>query len=239
MNTTAQEALNLARGVAAGLGGVACDVAVCPPFVYLDAVARTLKGGPLAVGGQNMYFEGKGAFTGEISAAMLKDVGCRYVILGHSERRHIFGEQDALINAKVKAALAAGLDPILCVGETLSERDGNQTLGVVERQTREGLQGVAADALPRVTLAYEPVWAIGTGRNATPAQAQEVHAEIRKVLAALYGRNAADAVRIQYGGSVKPENASEILAQPDVDGALVGGAALKADSFLAIVKAAK
>lgn len=239
MHTTAQEAVQLAKGVSDGIGGVNCDVAVCPPYVYLDAVAKAVKGGRLGVGAQNMHFEAKGAFTGEISAAMVKDTGCKYVILGHSERRHIFGEKDDFINAKVKAALAAGLDPILCVGETLAERDANTTIAVVERQTREGLKSVTAEQMARVTIAYEPVWAIGTGRNATPAQAQEVHAEIRKVLTALYGKAVAEAVRIQYGGSVKPENAREILAQPDVDGALVGGAALKADSFLAIVKAAK
>jgi triosephosphate isomerase len=239
MHTTAPEALQLARGVSDGLGSVNCDVAVCPPFVYLDAVAKALKGGRVAVGAQNMHFEAKGAFTGEVSAAMLKEVGCRYVILGHSERRHVFGEKDDFINAKVKAALAGGLDPILCVGETLAERDANTTMAVVERQTREGLKGVTSEQMARVTIAYEPVWAIGTGRNATPAQAQEVHAETRKVLVALYGKAVAESVRIQYGGSVKPENAREILAQPDVDGALVGGAALKADSFLAIVKAAK
>jgi triosephosphate isomerase len=170
---------------------------------------------------------------------MLKDAGCRYVILGHSERRHILGEKDELIRAKVQAALAAQLEPILCVGETLEERDANRTLAVIERQVREGLSGTTAEQARRVTLAYEPVWAIGTGRSATPEQAQEVHAAIRKLLAALFGADTAETIRIQYGGSVKPENARAILGQPDVDGALVGGACLKADSFLQIARAAK
>ena len=239
MNTSGREAVELAGAVAEGASGAAADLAVCPPFVYLEAVAKALKGSRVALGAQNMYFEPKGAFTGEISAAMLKDVGCRYVILGHSERRHVLGENDAVIRAKVKAALAAGLDPILCVGETLKERDSSRTLSVVERQVREGLSGVGAESAGRITIAYEPVWAIGTGRNATPAQAQEVHAEIRNILAQLYGKAVAETIRIQYGGSVKPENAREILGQPDVDGALVGGASLKADSFLDIAKAAK
>ena len=177
--------------------------------------------------------------VGEVSAAMLKDVGCRCVILGHSERRHVLGERDELIRAKVKAALAAGLDPILCVGETLEERDANRMLAVVERQVREGLSGTTAEAARRVTVAYEPVWAIGTGRNATPEQAQEAHAAIRKLLAALFGKDVAEAIRNQYGGSVKPDNARAIISQPDVDGALVGGASLKADSFLDIARAAK
>jgi len=239
MNTTAQDAVRLARAVAEGAGALEMDLAVCPPFVYLGAVAAALRGSRVALGGQNMYFEPKGAFTGEVSAAMLKDVGCRCVILGHSERRHILGERDDLIRAKVQAAVAAGLDPILCVGETLEERDANRTLAVVERQVREGLSGTTADAARRVTIAYEPVWAIGTGRNATPEQAQEAHAAVRKLLAALFGKDVAESIRIQYGGSVKPENARAILSQPDVDGALVGGASLKADSFLDIARAAK
>ena len=239
MNTTGQEAVQLATAVAQGARDVHADLAVCPPFVYLSAVAAALRGSRVALGAQNMYFEPKGAFTGEVSAAMLKDVGCRCVILGHSERRHILGEKNDLIRAKVRAALAAELEPILCVGETLDERDANRTLSVIEEQVREGLTGTPAAQALRVTLAYEPVWAIGTGRNATPEQAQEVHAAIRKLLGALYGADTAQAIRIQYGGSVKPENAKALLSQPDVDGALVGGACLKADSFLAIARAAK
>jgi triosephosphate isomerase len=225
--------------VAKGSHDVRADLAICPPFVYLCAVAAALKGSRVGLGAQNMYFEAKGAFTGEISAAMVKDTGCRYVILGHSERRHILGEKDEVIRTKVQAAFAAQIEPILCVGETLEERDGNRTLAVIERQVREGLTGTTAEQARRLTLAYEPVWAIGTGRNATPEQAQEVHAAIRKLLAALFGADTAETIRIQYGGSVKPENAHAILGQPDVDGALVGGASLKADSFLQIARAAK
>jgi len=239
MNTNGQEAVQLGMAVAVGAHDVRADLAVCPPFVYLCAVAAALKGSRVALGAQNMYSEPKGAYTGEISAAMLKDAGCRCVILGHSERRHILGEKDDLIRAKVRAALAAQLEPILCVGETLEERDANRTLTVIERQVREGLSGTPAEQARRVTLAYEPVWAIGTGRSAAPEQAQEVHAAIRKLLAALFGADTAEAIRIQYGGSVKPENARAILSQPDVDGALVGGACLNADSFLQIARAAK
>lgn len=238
MHTTSREAAALATAIARGADEVDVDLAVCPPFVYLESVASALKGRPVATGAQNMYFEPKGAFTGEISAAMLKDIGCRYVILGHSERRHVFGERDELISAKMRAAADAGLLPILCVGETLDEREAGQTLAVVERQVRAGVSALSGDAIPSLTIAYEPVWAIGTGRTATPEQAQEIHAEIRGLLAGLIGDQNAQAVRIQYGGSVKPENAGDILAQPDVDGALVGGASLKADSFLAIAKAA-
>ena len=239
MNTTMAEAVELARVVAATTLGAAADVAICPPFVYLAAVAGAVKGSAVAVGAQNMYFEAKGAFTGETSATMLKDVGCRYVILGHSERRHVLGEKDELINRKLQAALAAGLLPILCVGEKLDERQANKTMAVVETQVREGLKGVSEAAMASVTIAYEPVWAIGTGLNATPEQAQEVHAAIRKLVKGLYNAKIADAMRIQYGGSVTAQNAAELLAKPDVDGALVGGASLKADSFAAIVKAAK
>jgi len=238
MNTNGQEAVRLGMAVAQGSHEVRADLAVCPPFVYLCAVAAALKGSRVALGAQNMYFEPKGAFTGEVSAAMLKDTGCRYVILGHSERRHILGEKDELVRAKVRAALAAQLDPILCVGETLEERDADRTLAVVERQVREGLSGSTADQARRVTLAYEPVWAIGTGRNATDAQAQEVHAFIRQHLGLAWNKDFAERVRIQYGGSLKPENARGLLSQEDIDGGLIGGASLKAESFLAIAAAA-
>ena len=216
----------------------AYDVAVAPPFVYLDEVARTLSGSRVRVGAQNMCDEESGAFTGEISAAMLEDVGASFVILGHSERRHIYGETDALINAKVARALGGALDVILCVGETIEEREAGQTEPTVRRQLTEGLAGVTAGQMGRVTLAYEPVWAIGTGLTATPAQAGEVHEYLRGLLSGLFDEGVAGATRIQYGGSVKPSNAVELLAVPDVDGALVGGAALKAETFLPILDAA-
>ena len=238
MNTTAAEAVALARAVADGSADVDADLAVAPPYVYLAAVADVVKDSGVAVSAQDMYFEAKGAFTGEVSAQMLMDVGCSYVILGHSERRHVMGESDELINRKVRAALAAGLKPILCIGELLEEREAGRTSAVCERQVTEGLADVSASDMERVTMAYEPVWAIGTGRTATPEQAQDVHAEVRALIGKLYGVDVAGALRIQYGGSVKPENAAELMCQPDVDGALVGGASLKADSFLAIAKAA-
>jgi triosephosphate isomerase len=211
------------------------DIAVCPPFVYLAQVAAAVAGSRIAVGAQNCFYENNGAFTGEISAAMLKDVGCRYVILGHSERRHVIGEMDELINRKVLKALSDGLDVILAVGELLAERDAGTTLEVVSRQVKRGTEGVGKAEMARVTIAYEPVWAIGTGRTATPQQAQEVHAMIRSLLAALYGNELAQQIRIQYGGSVKASNAKELLACPDIDGALVGGASLKAEEFAGIV----
>jgi triosephosphate isomerase len=191
----------------------------------------------IALGAQNVYFEQKGAFTGEISTAMLKDVGCAYAICGHSERRHVIGENDELINKKVHAAILGGLLPILCVGELLEERKADKTADVVTRQLKKGLAGLSAEKMSAVTIAYEPVWAIGTGLTATPQQAQEVHALIRKVLSEIFDRKIAGDIRIQYGGSVKPDNAAELMGQQDVDGLLVGGASLKADDFVAIVKA--
>ena len=238
MNTCADEAVALARAIADAAPKEGVDLAVCPPFVYLRSVAKALDGAWVALGAQNMYFEPAGAFTGDISGAMLKDVGCRYVILGHSERRHVFGESDELVGKKVIAALAAGLDPILCVGELIEEREAGKTMEVVERQVRAGLAGVGADGIGRITIAYEPVWAIGTGKTATPAQAQEVHAAIRALLATMYNETAAAAMRIQYGGSVKPQNAKELFSQTDIDGGLIGGASLKAESFIAIAEAA-
>ncbi len=238
MNTSLSEAKALAGGLVAAIGSVeAVDLAVCPPFVYVPAVVEAVKGSKIAVGAQDMFYEDNGAFTGEISTAMLKDVGCRYAILGHSERRHVIGESDELINRKVVKALSDGLLPIFCVGELLEEREAGKTWDVVERQVRIGLEGVSKADASRVTVAYEPVWAIGTGKTASPEQAQEVHAMIRKLLGELYGPETADVVRIQYGGSVKPSNARELLALPDVDGALVGGAALKVEDFAGIVKA--
>ncbi len=241
MNTDGHGAVKLAEEVVAGCGETAghkVDVAVCPPFVYLQQVGKALHSSHIALGAQDVYFEQKGAFTGEISAAMLKDTGCTYVICGHSERRHVIGETDELINKKVKAALAGGLLPILCVGELLEQRKANKTTDVVTRQMKEGLAGFSAEKVEAVTIAYEPVWAIGTGLTATPEQAQEVHALIRGLLTEMYGKKLSNEIRIQYGGSVKPDNAGELMGQEDIDGLLVGGASLKADDFAAIVKAA-
>ncbi len=239
MHKTAGEAVALVRELLAGLGGSPGEVqvAVAPPFTALHPVAEALRGGAVELAAQNAHWEPQGAFTGEISAAMLAEAGCRHCIVGHSERRQLFGETDETVRKRVGAVLSAGLLPIVCVGETLEEREANRTLEVVERQVRAALAGVPQAALATLTVAYEPVWAIGTGKTATSAQAQEVHAVVRKLLRDL-GGGAADAIRIQYGGSVKPENAAELMSQPDVDGALVGGASLKAKDFLAIVKGA-
>jgi triosephosphate isomerase len=239
MNMARASAVAIAEGVvkkAAGLDRV--DLAVCPPSCYLDAVGRALAGSKVALGAQNMYHEREGAFTGEISAAMLCDLGCQYVILGHSERRHILGETDEGINKKVLAALAAGLTPIVCVGELLAEREAGQTFAVIGRQFDGSLAGLAAEQMVKSVIAYEPVWAIGTGKVATPQQAEEVHLALRKMIEKRYNKELAEAVRIQYGGSVKPDNAAELLKQPNIDGALVGGASLKVDSFLGIAAGA-
>jgi triosephosphate isomerase len=215
------------------------DVAVCPPAPYLLPIQRAVDGTEIRYGAQNMWHEAEGAFTGEVSPQMLVDCGCTYVILGHSERRHTIGkgEDDALVNLKVKAAIDAGLTPIMCIGETLDQRDAGQTDTVLTGQLEGGLAGVPAEKIAAGVIAYEPVWAIGTGRNATPDQAQEAHEHIRRVLAERYDAQTAQAVRIQYGGSVKPGNAEELMAQPDVDGGLIGGASLKAEDFAGIVKA--
>ncbi len=215
------------------------DVAVCPPSVYLAAVAKAAAGSIVGVGAQNMYHEPNGAFTGELSGAMLKDVGCRYVILGHSERRNILGESSEAVNLKVHAALAAGLVPIVCVGELLAERKANKTMDVIRRQFDGSFSGLTAEQMKQTVIAYEPVWAIGTGEVATPAQAEEVHLGLRKLMEARYNKEVAETVRIQYGGSVKPDNAAELLAQPNIDGALVGGASLKVEPFVGIVAGAK
>jgi len=213
-------------------------VAVAPPYVYLPEVVQALEGSPILVGAQDACDQDEGAFTGEVSAAMLKDVGADFVIVGHSERRHVYGEGDELTSAKLQRVLAAGLDVILCVGETLEEREAGKTETVVARQLTRGLAGVARGDLERVTVAYEPVWAIGTGRTATPEQASEVNQYLRGVLSGLHDEGAAEALCIQYGGSVKPDNAAAILTAPDVDGALVGGASLKSEAFLPIIDAA-
>jgi triosephosphate isomerase len=237
MNTDSASAVALAAGLAKELSSVdTVDVAVCPPFVYLQSVAAALSASNVALGSQNIYFEEKGAFTGEISCAMLKDTSCAYAIIGHSERRHVMGETDAMINKKISAAISGGLLPIFCVGELLEDRQGGTTNEVVASQIKNGLEGICAESVQAVTVAYEPVWAIGTGLTATPEQAQEVHAMIRGLLAELYGNEIAQAIRIQYGGSAKPSNTAELMAQPDVDGLLVGGASLKVEDFAAMVK---
>jgi len=240
MFTSAATAHELAAAVVQKAGREQrVTIAVCPPFPYLLPVAAVLRGSPVGLGAQNVYPEKEGAFTGEVSPTMLVDVGCTYVIVGHSERRHKLGETDRFISSKVKAALAAGLTVILCIGETLEEREANRTEAILDTQLTGGLAGLTAKDLGRVVIAYEPVWAIGTGRNATPDQAQAAHAFVRRRVGQLCGEAAAQTLVIQYGGSVKPDNAASLLNQPDVDGALVGGASLNADQFLAIVRAAQ
>jgi triosephosphate isomerase (TIM) len=236
MNTTRTAAVELAKGVAKGAPKSGVQVGVAPPFVYLDAVSQAVGGSGVLVGAQDLYFEKSGAFTGEVSIDMLKDIGTKFVLTGHSERRHVLGESPKLIGQKAHAAYAAGLILVHCVGEKLEERDANKTFQVVQAQLEE-LSTQMQDP-DRLVIAYEPVWAIGTGRNATDQQAQEVHAYIRQAVGKMWNKDFADRVRIIYGGSMKPENAKGLMAQPDVDGGLIGGASLKADSFLAIVNAA-
>lgn len=239
MNTRGKCGAELAKAVAAGIpAGREVEVGVCPPACYLGAVGSAVQGSAVGLGAQNMLAEADGAFTGEINPAMLNDIGCKYVILGHSERRQFFGETNEGVSKKTLAALAANLVPIVCVGETLEEREGNQTEAVVASQIEGSLAGVSAEQLPTVVIAYEPVWAIGTGKVASPEQAESVHAHIRKLLTDKFGAEAAQQVRLQYGGSVKPGNAAELLGQPNIDGALVGGASLKAEDFLGIIAAA-
>jgi triosephosphate isomerase (TIM) len=239
MFKTTAEARDLVRAIAPVADEVAgkVQVAVAPPFTALAAAAEAARGTRVELAAQNVHFEAQGAFTGEVSPAMLADLGVKHCIVGHSERRQLFGETDEGVRKKTAALLKAGVLPIVCVGETLQEREAGKTLDVVSRQVRAALQGLSPADVARLTLAYEPVWAIGTGKTATTAQAQEVHAAIRGLLRELAG-GAAEQVRIQYGGSVKPENAAELMAQPDVDGALVGGASLKASDFSQIVKGA-
>ncbi len=241
MNTDSHTSVELVNGIASGSLGVAgkkVHVAVIPPFVYLQCVSKALRTTSIALGAQDIYYEQKGAFTGEINASMLKDIGCTYVLCGHSERRHVIGETDELVNKKVTAAIAGGLLPILCVGELIEERKASKTEEVVTRQIKNSLAGLSAEKASAVTIAYEPVWAIGTGLTATPQQAQETHALIRKLLGEMYDTELADETRILYGGSVKPNNAAELMGQQDIDGLLVGGASLKADDFVAIIQAA-
>lgn len=239
MNLTRAAAGALAQEIVKQAGSVAhVELAICPPSVYLDVVGKALEGSSVGLGAQNMYHESEGAFTGEISGSMLLDVHCRYVILGHSERRHILGETDVDVNRKVKAALQLGLIPILCVGETLEQREAGRTRDVVGGQFAGSLAGLTDQQVQKVVIAYEPVWAIGTGKVATPEQAEEVHADLRKLLETSYNAATAEVVRIQYGGSVKPDNAALLLSQKNIDGALVGGASLKVESFLGIAAGA-
>jgi len=239
MNKTAGEAVTLTKDIIAEIGReTSVDIVLCPPFTALSAVAHVLEGQAVKLGGQNMHPEKNGAYTGEISAEMLRTLYVTHVILGHSERRTYFGETDAFINKKVLTALANELKPILCVGETLAEREAGSTLAVVQRHVEGGLAGVKPEQITTVIIAYEPVWAIGTGKVATTAQAQEVHAFIRDLLTKLYGAPLAQKVRILYGGSMKPANAAELLAEKDIDGGLIGGASLEAKSFIELVKAA-
>ena len=242
MNLDLAAARDLLSGIRADLEPVPADkveVAVCPPFVYLFPVADAIKASSIQLGAQDLYFEPKGAYTGEVSATMLADAGARYVIIGHSERRHTIShhEDDRMINLKLRAACQAGLTPILCVGETLAEREAGQTMDVLTFQLTAALVGIQPKTSADLVIAYEPVWAIGTGHNATPEQAQEAHAHLRSQLAQR-GGNLANEIRILYGGSMKPENAGDLLTQPDVDGGLIGGASLKAEAFLGIIRAA-
>jgi triosephosphate isomerase len=221
------------RSLVKDLSGV--EIVVAPPFVAVHAVAEALRNTNVGVAAQNLHWEREGAFTGEVSAGMIKDAGAQYVIIGHSERRRLFGETDAIVNRKLGAAMAGGLTPVVCIGETLEERERNDTAAVLDRQIKQGLDGLTGDQVAALVLAYEPVWAIGTGRNATAAQAQDAHAHIRSRLRQWFGADAADGCHVIYGGSVKPDNTAELVAQPDVDGALVGGASLQVASFADIV----
>ena len=239
MNLDLASAVALAEGLVKEAGSVdGVDMAICPPHVYLEAVGKAVAGSNIGLGAQNMYHESKGAFTGEISAAMLKDLGCTYVILGHSERRHVLHESSEDVNLKVHAALEAGLVAIVCVGELITEREAGQTEAVIRRQFEGSLSGLSVQQMEKVVIAYEPVWAIGTGKVATPQQAEDVHLGLRKLLEERYNKEVADSVRIQYGGSVKPDNAADLMSRPNIDGALVGGASLKVESFMGIVAGA-
>jgi triosephosphate isomerase len=238
MNGLLKEARDLAAGLRKELGPNAGgpEVLVCPPFLALAAVQEALQGSPIQIGAQDVHWEPKGAFTGELSIAMLKEVGCSAVILGHSERRHIMGETNEMVNRKLKACLAAGLLPIVCVGELVEERNMGVTREVVERQISKGYDGLSPEEVAKTVIAYEPVWAIGTGKTATPRQAEEVHHYLRKLITQKSGEAVGQGIRILYGGSVSPDNVKDLMAEEDIDGALVGGASLKVDSFLKIVR---
>ena len=239
MNNDLNGTVNLISDIKKELSGkiVNAEIIVCPPFTNLETTKALLKDSKIKLGAQNIFYEDSGAFTGEISADMLISAGCEYVIIGHSERRTIFGEDDKSINKKIKTAIRKNLKPIFCVGETLQEREKGITFKILESQLKNGLDGISENELENLIVAYEPVWAIGTGKNATPEQAQEVHNFIRTLIAKIYSENFAGQLVIQYGGSVKADNAKELLSQPDIDGALVGGACLKADSFVKIIEA--
>ncbi len=237
MHKTTGEARALARAVKEGAGQIThCQVVMAPPYTSLAAVAEEIRGSKLILAAQNVHWEPKGAFTGEICIPMLQDLGCGMVIVGHSERRQYFGETDATVNRRVRAILQSGLQPIVCIGETLAEREAGKYHQVIDQQLTGGLDGLTAQSLLRIILAYEPVWAIGTGRTASPEQAQEVHGAIRNWISQKFGSEAAGEVRVLYGGSVKPENIADLMKQQDIDGALVGGACLEAESFLRIIR---
>jgi triosephosphate isomerase len=237
MFKTVPEAKVLVEGLKSNLKGVTDrEILICPPFTALYAVAQALKGTNISVGSQNIFWEKKGAFTGEIAPDMITDAGCKYALVGHSERRQFFSETDETVNKRIKAAFAAGLTPAACIGEMLAERENGTTFKVIDTQVKNGLSGLTPEQAKTLVIAYEPVWAIGTGKTATPQQAEEVHAYIRKLYSQIYGETAAGAIRILYGGSVKPDNIAEIMKQPNVDGALVGGASLEVESFTKIVK---
>ncbi len=240
LNMLREDAGRLAFAIREALGGgqLAADVVLCPPFTALEAVRAALEGSRISLGAQNLFWEASGAWTGEVAAEMIVDAGANYVIVGHSERRQHFGETNETVRRRLAAALRVGLIPILCVGETQDEREIGATRDIVERQILEALNGRTADEVRKMVIAYEPVWAIGTGKNATPYDANAVHKHVRAVLKGKFGDGVGDAVRVQYGGSVKPDNIGEFLAQSDIDGALVGGASLSADQFLPIVRAA-
>jgi triosephosphate isomerase (TIM) len=240
MHKTLEEAITLASEIKKGVSGAkGVDIVLGPSFICLKSVNDVIAGSNVDLAAQNFYWEKEGAFTGEVSSSMLLSVGCKYVIIGHSERRQYFGETNDTVNRKLKAALEAGLLPIMCVGEKLEEREAGKTFEVVRDHVEKGLTGISESLAEKVVIAYEPVWAIGTGKNATPGQAQEVHKFIREILKKIYKGGLAEKVRIQYGGSVKPDNAESLMAMPDIDGGLVGGASLKAESFCKLVKAAE
>ena len=238
MNTTLGSAKELIRGIQQDLPAATnAEILVCPPAIYLQPVSEWISDSPVTLGAQNVYHESGGAFTGELSVEMLLDVGCSYVILGHSERRHIMGETDQQVNLSAAASLAAGLTPIICLGETLEQRENGETLRVVQSQFEASFANFDADQVSSCVIAYEPVWAIGTGKVATPEQAQEVHADLRNLIKNQYNSTVSESVRILYGGSVKPDNAAELLGREDIDGALVGGASLQPESFIGIITA--
>jgi len=237
MNKTLSEAVDFVRQLKALVADVRdIEIIVAPPFTALHAISREIEGSTIELAAQDVFWEASGAYTGEISPIMLKDVGCRYVIIGHSERRQYFGETNESVQKKIKASLAMGLHPIICVGEALEEREAGRTFDMVKNQVIQCLEGFSPDEMKRMSVAYEPIWAIGTGKTATPQQAEEVHAFIREQLGQITNRQVSEEVRIQYGGSVNPDNISDLMVQPDIDGALVGGASLKAESFSRIVK---